>query len=370
VGYKLGIAQSYDQIGMIALCQGEWEGAVDAFEKAYQIFQEIGKGYRQSMVSMPCRLGQAHLAQGDRDEAMTRFREALAVMEPETWKGYLGSYFGGDFTNRSLIANTLSGLEAAYDDDDAFRTLCRRFQQEHLGAGDGPLVQWFLEPAVGGAVGSKLQGSEPPLHHDDFGTTLSPEWTWEDPFDDCSFTVGDGLEIHAPNGRGLWHINLSAPRLLRPVEVDWAAQTVCVPVSGPAPGEEKPTIGGLLLWKDKDNFLRLDQGAYGERDVFFGGYLENQGMVIGRGRLPLGSSKRVFLRLERTGDRVDAYCSADGKDWFAVGHVDFPVEDPLQIGLHAIGDIDRTVYHGSYPDGTAIRFESFQLWGSGANEPE
>jgi hypothetical protein len=42
--------------------------------------------------------------------------------------------------------------------------------------------------------------------------------------------------------------------------------------------------------------------------------------------------------------------------------VALPVEDPLQVGLHAIGDIDRSVYHGAYPDGTAIRFESFQLW--------
>jgi hypothetical protein len=46
-----------------------------------------------------------------------------------------------------------------------------------------------------------------------------------------------------------------------------------------------------------------------------------------------------------------------------VGDVEFPVESPLQVGLHAIGNIDRTVYHGAYPDGTAIRFESFTIWG-------
>jgi hypothetical protein len=46
-----------------------------------------------------------------------------------------------------------------------------------------------------------------------------------------------------------------------------------------------------------------------------------------------------------------------------VGHVEFLVEDPVQVGLHAVGNIDRTVYHGAYPDGTAIRFESFRLWG-------
>ena len=54
--------------------------------------------------------------------------------------------------------------------------------------------------------------------------------------------------------------------------------------------------------------------------------------------------------------------SADGQGWFTVGHIDFPVQDPVQAGLHAIGMIDRTVYHGAYPEGTAIRFESFTLW--------
>jgi hypothetical protein len=88
----------------------------------------------------------------------------------------------------------------------------------------------------------------------------------------------------------------------------------------------------------------------------------NRDMLIGRGRLQSDASGRVFLRLERVSDRVNAFCSADGENWFTVGHVEFPVEDPLQVGLHAIGSIDRTVYHSAYPDGTAIRFESFQLW--------
>jgi hypothetical protein len=33
-----------------------------------------------------------------------------------------------------------------------------------------------------------------------------------------------------------------------------------------------------------------------------------------------------------------------------------------QVGVHAIGMIDRTIYHGAYPDGTAIRFASFDVW--------
>jgi regulation of enolase protein 1 (concanavalin A-like superfamily) len=87
-------------------------------------------------------------------------------------------------------------------------------------------------------------------------------------------------------------------------------------------------------------------------------------MIIGRGRLDCEPGSPVFLRLERVGEQVDALCSADGKAWFSVGSVAFPVAGPLQVGLHAIGMIERTIYHGAYPDGTATRFESFQLWGS------
>jgi hypothetical protein len=58
-----------------------------------------------------------------------------------------------------------------------------------------------------------------------------------------------------------------------------------------------------------------------------------------------------------------ALCSADGEDWYSVGEVEFPFDGAIQVGLHAIGMIDRTIYHGAYPNATAIRFESFTLWG-------
>jgi regulation of enolase protein 1 (concanavalin A-like superfamily) len=73
------------------------------------------------------------------------------------------------------------------------------------------------------------------------------------------------------------------------------------------------------------------------------------------------ASGHITLRLERIGERVDAYCRADGERWFTVGHVTFPIKDPVQVGTHAIGNIDRTIYRGAYREGAAVRFESFQL---------
>ena len=38
---------------------------------------------------------------------------------------------------------------------------------------------------------------------------------------------------------------------------------------------------------------------------------------------------------------MNALCSANGVEWFTVGGVAFPVEDPVEVGLHAIGVIDQ-----------------------------
>jgi hypothetical protein len=190
--------------------------------------------------------------------------------------------------------------------------------------------------------------------HDAFVAAPSEPWTWQDPFGDCSWELQNGLVIRAANGRDLGDINLSAPRLLRPAGGDeFAAEAVCSPVP------KRPAIGGLLLWKDPENILRLERGAAGPHEIWFRGRFGNEDVELGRGRLP---SERIVLRLERTGGRVIALCSAEGQSWFTLGHTGFPVEDPVQVGLYAIGRFDRLVYPGAHPEGTAIRFEQFSLW--------
>ena len=117
-----------------------------------------------------------------------------------------------------------------------------------------------------------------------------------------------------------------------------------------------------MLWKDRENFLRLERGIRGKHQVAFTGCLANEEILIGRGYLAVAgadSTPCIFLRLERRGHRVDALCSEDGVNWFTVGHVGFLIEGAIKVGLHTIGYINRLVYRGAYPGGTAIRFESF-----------
>jgi hypothetical protein len=255
----------------------------------------------------------------------------------------------------------LSGLEAAYQDPGEFQAICRRYRQDHPETGNSSFVQWYLEPTILDFGFEKdnltsAKGAQSEIQ------TLK----WTDPWGDCSFQVGGkGLEIQAANGRDLWRLNLSAPRLLRPILGDFAVQTVCRPALA-----EKPAIGGILLWQDQENYIRLDRGVLGEGEILYGGCFKNKDGLIGRGRLPeidpqtspVLATGEVWLRLERVGRRVRALSSANGVDWFSVGEVEFPVKDSLEVGLHAIGAIDRTIYHDAFPEGTAIRFESFQVW--------
>jgi regulation of enolase protein 1 (concanavalin A-like superfamily) len=189
---------------------------------------------------------------------------------------------------------------------------------------------------------------------------LSSDWVWHDPFGDCSSVARNGLEIRAANARDLRFPNLSAPRLLRPVSGEFAAQTVCTPVS-----EQLPTMGGLLLWKDQENYLRLERGTGERNEISFRGRLLGRELVIGRGRLV---ADRLFLRLERRSEQINALCSRDGREWFTVGQVAFSLDDAVAVGLHAIGAIDRLVYPSAHPEGTAIRFERFSVWGCGERE--
>lgn len=326
-GEKQEITRQLMMIGTIALCQGSWERAADAFRRAAQLYHELGT---TAEADPTFALGLMHLARGERWEALGKFRSAIALARTP-----------------GFLALVLSGLESAMEDASEFRAFCRHFREEHPDVGDASFGQWFLEP------GEPAPGFEAPAG-DASGAFISPDWVWLDPFGDCAFAVENGLQFHAANGRDLWGLNVSAPRLLRAVSGDFAVQMVCHPVSA-----EKPAIGGLLLWKDRRNFLRLDRGTRGQAEISFQGCLGSKDVILGRGRLP---AERVFLRLERLGSRLNALCSADGQSWFTVGHVEFPVKDPLEVGVHAIGNIDRTIYPGAYPEGIAIRFEAFQAW--------
>ncbi|MBN2393776.1 MAG: DUF2791 family P-loop domain-containing protein [Anaerolineae bacterium] len=333
------IAENYIHVGTDAWLLGNLADAADAFDTALRIFREV-KSY-PAQLSTTLHLGYLAMRTGDRKSALACFQKAIPHTQPELYIPH--------------IVSVLTGLERAYAIPKAFRTFCRRYRAKHPELEIASFSRWFLESAQ-----PHIEWGVPIVDcRFAEGAVQNQEWAWEDPLGDCSFSIRGGLAIQAANGRALWKTNQSAPRFVRPVTGDVIVQTTCEPAF---PVEERPAIGGLMLWKDGNHFLRVDRGRFGPEDILFSGNLNGQTDFFGRGRLPLNDTGRVYLRLERIAGRVRALCSADGTQWFTLGDVDFPVVDPIQVGVLAIGNIDRLIYPLAHPEGTAIRFVSFQLW--------
>lgn len=357
------LSESYLNLGTVLLGQRSWHEAREAFENALARASEIDLHWIKCAATY-C-LGRLDLIQGKLQSSLSRFQAALALFTPSY---YMDWWLKG----WSFVAGALSGLEEIIGVAGDFRTLCRSFEGQKMRSAALPLPrQWCLEAAEGA---DHLSSPGKLRSKDTFGESLAADWIWQDPFSDCSFKVESGLEIRAVNGRDLWRMNRSAPRLVRRASGDFAIQTSCLSVRTPraqatdASYDPQLPIGGLLLWKDDANFLRLVWGSRGLREISFEGYIDNESVWIGRGLLPIADAQRgasdntVGLRLVRSGSQVSAACCRDGEEWFSLGRVAFPVADPVQVGVHAVGWIDRIVYPGAHPDGTAIHFRSFQMW--------
>jgi DNA-binding SARP family transcriptional activator len=361
-------------LGLVLLCRGSRQEAEACLEQAIAFAREAS--FPELALLSHQLLGRMYLEGGNQEGALGQYHLAVGLSTPETFLNWRAR----ELKPYPLVfTSLLSGLEEAYADPEAARAFCRAMPGREdfvAGAQRSPdlaqfaLTQWFLVPAAPAL----------PVHQllcETFGPPLSAEWVWYDSFGDCSHIVGAGVEIHAANGRSLWHINESAPRFLRPLSTvlpspdavlarcGIAFQTSCCPAA-----HDKPAIGGLLLWIDKANHVRVDVGMGGAREVTVLGCLDNQDVVVGRGRLSAeeqvrnGQPERVTLRLEWMGDQVRALVSADGEAWFSVGQCALAsaLSERAQVGVYACGNVDRTVYHGAYPDGAAIRFGSFSVW--------
>jgi hypothetical protein len=291
-----------------------------------------------------------------RAEAMRWYQEALLIVQPGAATQPDWSWWPSD---RPRFVSVLGGLEATYADADEFRAMCRRFQEVGIAGPAG--LQWYLEPAPGEALEPTVRRA--PGYAAEFAGRSMTEWLamgweWQDPLGDCTAIArtgrAGGLILEAANGRDLYGINCSAPRLVCPATGDLTAEAVCSTVY-----DDRPAMGGLLLWRGPDHYLLLDWGRGGPGELLLEGCLDRVDRVWGRGYLP---GSQITLRLQRSGGEVVGLCSADGQTWFSVGHTEFPVDNPVQIGLCAIGAIDRTIYPGAYREGTAIRFKSFRMW--------
>jgi len=212
---------------------------------------------------------------------------------------------------------------------------------------DFRLTQWYLEP-------KEISGQfTQTIFLDDFdGSDLCPEWQCIDPKGGCSYELDNEsswLVIQVDSGCDLYpESNFDALRLLQDISGDFAIETKI------APAEEMPTVGGLLVWKDRDSYIRFERGMHGTNEIGLSGSINGKWCPFGRGMLV---SDNIYMRIERIGDILSSYCSRDGANWLTCGEVNFPVDDPVQIGIHAIGGVGSRGGNMA----TATRFDYFRV---------
>jgi regulation of enolase protein 1 (concanavalin A-like superfamily) len=207
-----------------------------------------------------------------------------------------------------------------------------------------PLRHWHLVPTAPHFV------REPPLLREEFDSVaLHPQLRWYGSIEGTRIdphTRPGWIRVWPALGSNLWaDLDMNAPRLLTAVAGVFVAQ-IRVEVDAATPAQ-----AGLLLWKDEHCFVRLElrMPYRGRNRVLIESCAGTSYGYDGRGQC---EQKPVWLRLERAGDGVRGLCSVDGEDWFLVGTVDFPPEEEVQVGVHAIW----------VEPGSSAWFSQFCLW--------
>ncbi len=194
-----------------------------------------------------------------------------------------------------------------------------------------------------------------------------PDWGVAlDPDGDCKF-VPDGKKSLTLEVPGTWHdlnphVNkLNAPRAVRTVEGDFS---LTVKVAGEFKPGGKPqnpksvpsSGGGIVVWNNSDNFIRLERFAisrnqkvgafvlFVEREAGYQGADHNEGYPGGD----------CYLRMERKGSRIAGAISVDGAKWKALKPIDTLWPSRLVVGLSATNSSSEPL---------AVRFEEFKLTG-------
>jgi len=207
----------------------------------------------------------------------------------------------------------------------------RRYGKAHL----------LMEPVKDPAEGMQAESI------DDFSVEqLSSVWNWVDPKGDCSYEIEGYLLVHVPSDHDLWVQNFDAPRLLQPISGDFMVETKIMD------GSNGKKSGGLFIWSDESSFARFEMASSiaWEGTVYYGALADGNPMHPG---IHPFEAEEAYLRVERQGNRFTGYISSDGENWYRCGWVDMPMEDPIQVGIHALCPESPA---------TSTRFEYFRIY--------
>lgn len=197
------------------------------------------------------------------------------------------------------------------------------------------------------------------------GTEIKGWGSAIDPDGDCKITTeGKTLTINIPGA--LHDLNadidkFNAPRVLRQVRGDFDVQVKVAGDFKPGPKSTNPKSvpyngAGIFVWRDSDNFIRLERGAIMRNGKLstFAEFEEREGGTSGalhNGSLAPGVA---YLRLVRKGVKISGFVSKDGKRWTALRPIDTVWPAELKIGVNAVNSSNEPF---------TVRFEEFSFKG-------
>lgn len=170
---------------------------------------------------------------------------------------------------------------------------------------------------------------------------------------DCSVSEKNGkLTIRVPgsnhNLNPTYRYGTNAPRVMQTVKGDF---TVQVKVTFSAPPGTTPSVNGrpfngagLLIWRDEQNFLRLERNSYWDqagRLVCYPPLIED--WVDGK-YTPKTSptdasffkSPSTWFKISRQGENLSLSMSQDGSDWTDLRAVKLDLSDEISVGVAAV----------------------------------
>jgi hypothetical protein len=158
---------------------------------------------------------------------------------------------------------------------------------------------------------------------------------WDKPIGDCRFDRrGEKLSITVP-GKGL-NDQFTRGRLLRDVEGDFAVQVRLGNIGLAAGRNDSRSAGLLMVDGENGSSVMLQRAVYADPGIVVEGWIRGGGRGCGIRYDGAGEGSSAYLRLVRTGGRIQLAFSSDGEEWEPLGAPqDVKLSHKVKVGVVA-----------------------------------
>lgn len=167
-------------------------------------------------------------------------------------------------------------------------------------------------------------------YDDEFdGPSLNPNWYWirETPTH-WSLTSSPNYFHIVTQSKDIFQSGNTAPLLLQPPPLGDFDIVTRIAIAPSANYDQ----GGLIMYGNDDNYIRLTYGYFGGRKFEFGKEVNGKFESVS---IPAPTGDNFHLRILKSGQNFSSYYSQDGSDWIIIGkYLDVKIA-VSQIGLTA-----------------------------------